>query len=77
MPSVVVAAEVADTSDEAAITALEKDWLQAVVHKDEAKLRSLMAPDCWLIDSQGAVATPDSAVAELKTGIQSPGRARR
>jgi uncharacterized protein (TIGR02246 family) len=61
-------ARAADSSDEAAITTLEKDWLQAVVHKDEAKLRSLMAPDCWLIDSQGALATPDSAIAELKSG---------
>ena len=68
MPSVVGVAETADTSDEAAITALEKDWLQAVVHTDEAKLRSLMAPDCWLIDSQGALATPDGAIAELKAG---------
>jgi uncharacterized protein (TIGR02246 family) len=61
-------ARAADTSDEAVITALEKDWLQAAVHKDEAKLRSLMAPDCWLIDSQGALATPDTAIAELQSG---------
>jgi uncharacterized protein (TIGR02246 family) len=67
MPSVVGVAEAADTSDTAIITALEKDWLQALVHNDEAKLRSLMAPDCWLIDSQGALATPDNAIAELKS----------
>jgi uncharacterized protein (TIGR02246 family) len=54
--------------DKTAIIALEKDWLQAFVHKDEAKMRSLMTPDCWLIDSSGAVGTPDSAIADLKTG---------
>ena len=68
MPSVVGVAEAADTTDTAIITALEKDWLQALVHNDEAKLRQVRRPpDCWLIDSQGALATPDNAIAELKS----------
>jgi ketosteroid isomerase-like protein len=62
------ATESADTSDKATITALENDWLKAFVDKDEAKMRSFVNPDCWLIDSQGNTATLQSLIADLKSG---------
>jgi uncharacterized protein (TIGR02246 family) len=69
MPVFAHAAENADTSDQAAVSALENDWLKAFVDKDEAEMLSLISPDCWLIDSQGNLATRQSLIADLKSGI--------
>jgi uncharacterized protein (TIGR02246 family) len=71
MPVFAHAAENTDTftSDKAAVTGLEKDWLKAFVDKNEAKMLSLISPDCWLIDSQGNLATRQSLIADLKSGI--------
>jgi uncharacterized protein (TIGR02246 family) len=71
MPMVAHAAENADTpsaSDRAAITTLESEWLKAFVNKDEAKLLSVISPDCWLVDSQGNRATRESMIADVKSG---------
>jgi ketosteroid isomerase-like protein len=71
IPTFVRASENADTSDsdKAAITVLENDWLKAFVDKDEAKMLSLISPDCWLVDSQGNGATRESLIADVKSGV--------
>jgi uncharacterized protein (TIGR02246 family) len=68
-PMFVRATETTDASDKATITALENDWLKAFIQKDEAKMLSLISPDCWLIDSQGNRATRESLIADLKSGV--------
>ena len=69
MPTLLRAAESTDASDKDAIARLEKDWLKAFVEKDEAKMLSLISPDCWLIDSQGSLATRQSLITDLKSGV--------
>jgi uncharacterized protein (TIGR02246 family) len=70
-PLFVYAAENADTSasDKSAITALENDWLKAFVDKNDAKMLSLISPDCWLVDSQGNRASRESLIADVKSGV--------
>ena len=62
------AAQVKSSSVEQLLMQMERNWGEAIVHRNIAKIREIVAPDVLLTTPEGTVQSLGDDLAELQSG---------